>query len=144
MDAQIFKDIEVSRLLDKVREYKEDSWRFVQICASTIESGVELLYSFSKDGILENLRLKIGEDTIIPSISSLFPAAFVFENETHDLFGVDIEGIAIDFKGNFYKVSIPTPMNPKSRAAIAAAKDAGKGSDRTDTATIPSASAEEN
>jgi ech hydrogenase subunit D len=74
--------------------------------------GVELLYSFSDGLELENLSLVVNTDTAVPSITQLFPAAFFFENEVHDLFGVTFTGISIDFDGAFYTLSIPTPMNP--------------------------------
>ena len=44
----------------------------------------------------------------------------MFENEAHDLFGVDIEGIAIDFGGNFYALAQKEPMtiiSPEQKAA---------------------------
>jgi hypothetical protein len=85
-----------------------------------VADGVELLYSFSKNEPLENLRLIVAADDSLASISDLYFNAFVFENETHDLFGVQFEGIVIDFGGKFYAVSVPTPMNPSSKAAAGA------------------------
>ncbi len=58
--------------------------------------------------------------TTVPERHRQFLAAFVFENEVHDLFGVDIEGIAIDFGGNFYAVAQKEPMtiiSPEQKAA---------------------------
>lgn len=114
-------------------EKKSCGWRFVQILATKTDEGIDLVYSFMKDGVLENLVAAITPDTVVPSITDRFLAAFVFENEIHDLFGVNIEGIAIDFKGNFYKLAQKEPMtimSPEQKAArdkaakIAAAKAA--------------------
>ncbi len=61
----------------------------------------------------------------MPSITDRFLAAFVFENETHDLFGVDVQGIAIDFGGNFYALAQKEPMtiiSPEQKAAREKAK----------------------
>ena len=75
----------------------------------------------------------------VPSISDVFLEAFVCENEIHDLFGVSIDGIAIDFLGNFYQLSTEKPMTiispeqlaerEKQRkiAAAKAAKEAEEG-----------------
>lgn len=114
-------------------EKKGCGWRFVQILATKTDEGIDLVYSFMKDGALENLVAAITPDVVVPSITDQFLAAFVFENEIHDLFGVNIEGIAIDFKGNFYKLAQKEPMtimSPEQKAArdkaakIAAAKAA--------------------
>ncbi|MDR3052589.1 MAG: NADH-quinone oxidoreductase subunit C [Coriobacteriales bacterium] len=123
MDPQVFIEIDSAQLRQKVQSYKDSGWRFVNICGTTIKDGVELLYSFSKGEAFENLVLNVTNDAVLPAISDIYFNSFVFENETHDLFGVTIEGIAIDFGGNFYTVSVPTPMNPHSSAALAAAAD---------------------
>jgi ech hydrogenase subunit D len=46
----------------------------------------------------------------LPSISSIYLCAILYENEIHDLFGVQVAGIAIDFKGKFYKTAIKFPF----------------------------------
>ena len=46
----------------------------------------------------------------MPSISSIYLCAILYENEIHDLFGVQVAGIAIDFKGKFYKTAIKFPF----------------------------------
>lgn len=116
-EEQVFLRIEVDDLLNRVEAYHDDGWRFVQLCGTTLEDGaVEVVYSFFhlEQLKLENLVMDVALGTKVPSITDQFPAAFVFENETHDLFGVEFQDIAIDFKGRFYDVSVPTPMNPKS------------------------------
>ena len=72
----------------------------------------ELTYSFSDDAAraMTHLRVVVTQGQSVPSVSSLFPVAFMFENEMHDLFGIAIEGISIDFKGGFYHLHYPTPM----------------------------------
>jgi hypothetical protein len=120
---QTFIDISLDELREQVESYDRLGWRFVNICGSTVGGGVELIYSFSKDLPLDNLRFTIDAETTIPSISDRFPNAFFFENETHDLFGVKFSGISIDFDGAFYTVAVPTPMNPGSTEAHHAAAE---------------------
>ncbi|MDR2109467.1 MAG: NADH-quinone oxidoreductase subunit C [Coriobacteriales bacterium] len=130
MNPQVFKDIEPAQMRAEVESYHSRGWRFVQICGSTLPEGVELLYSFSDGEPLENLRMVVDNGSELPSISDLYLNAFFFENETHDLFGVSFKGIAIDFGGEFYTVSVPTPMNPASaQAADFLAAGAGDTSD---------------
>jgi ech hydrogenase subunit D len=51
-------------------------------------------------------------DTEIPSITKIYPCAFLYENEMHDLFGIRIKDINIDYKGTLYKLARPKPFNP--------------------------------
>ena len=68
----------------------------------------------------------VTSDDVVPSITDQFLEAFVFENEIHDLFGVDIQGIAIDFGGHFYQLSVKEPMTVISPAQLAAREKAKK------------------
>lgn len=107
-------------------EKKADGWRFVQLLAVNTEEGIDLVYSFMKDDVLANHEVKgVKKGTVVPSITDQFLAAFVFENETHDLFGVEISDIAIDFGGNFYALAQKEPMtiiSPEQKAAREKAK----------------------
>lgn len=113
-----FITVELDQLFETVALYHEKGYRFVQICATTLESSCELLYTFiapdAVDGALIGLIVDVPDGMPAPSITELYPAAFVFENETHDLFGVDIYGINLDFHGEFYQVSQKFPMNPRA------------------------------
>lgn len=107
---------------------KADGWRFIQTHAVNGENGVDLYYSFMKDGLIENYRIAgVGKDDAVPSITDLFLAAFVFENEARELFGVDMRDIAIDFAGAMYAPAIDAPMtfiSPEQKAAKDKAKKA--------------------
>jgi len=64
-----------------------------------------------KDGLLDNAVIEaLPKDAEVPSITDLYLEAFVCENEIHDLFGITFKGLAIDFLGNFYRVSTDVPM----------------------------------
>ena len=106
---------------------KDGGWRFVQLLAVNTEDGIDLVYSFMKDNLLENHEIKgVQKGTTVPSITDRFLEAFVFENEAHDLFGVDVQGIAIDFGGNFYALAQKEPMTVISPAQKAARDKAAK------------------
>ena len=64
--------------------------------------------------ILERLHGTDGpplpEDQEISSITSIFPCAFIYENEMHDLFGIQIKMINIDFEGKLYRTAIEAPF----------------------------------
>lgn len=117
-----FEPLELDELTELKKRLKRQEYRFVQLLAINTDDGIDLLYSFMKDGVLCNYKIKsVKKGTKVPSITDEYLAAFVFENEAHDLFGVEIEGIAIDFGGNFYKVSENEPMTiitPEKKAEM--------------------------
>lgn len=147
-----FSPLTVEDLSATARARRADGWRFVQMLCVNTEDGIDMIYSFMKDALLENLTIKgVKKGTTIPSITDEFIEAFVFENESHDLFGVDIQGIAIDFGGNFYALSQKEPMtiiSPEQKAArdkaakIAAAKAEKEKRASTETASAAEADQE--
>lgn len=105
--------VAASDLLAKVRDLKSEGYRMLQICATKVSAGFEILYSFDKNHELTNLRLTVAEEEEVQSITSEYWPAFIYENEMHDLFGIKIKHNALDYGGHFFKVSEPTPWNPK-------------------------------
>ena len=98
-----YQEISIESLPELSARLKAEGHRFVQVLAVNTEAGIDVQYTFMKDGVLEVFTIKgVQKGMPIPSITDNFIAAFVFENEIHDLFGVEIRNIAIDFKGNFY------------------------------------------
>lgn len=125
--SQVFEPLALDSLHDFALSRKEDGWRYVQTLAVNKDDGVDLVYSFMKNGALVNSVISdVPRDAEVPSISDAFLAAFVFENEIHDLFGVRITDIAIDFEGNFYRVSEEYPMTIISPEQLAAREKAAK------------------
>lgn len=110
---QNFVAIEPAQLVDKVQDLKEDGYRLVQVCCTKISEGFELTYSFDKDHVLTNLRLVISEEEELLSLTGVFLAAFPYENEMQDLFGVKFKHMALNYGGHFFKVAQATPWNPK-------------------------------
>lgn len=135
MQKAIYTTIELDALLSHVQALKGAGARFVQMHAErNVDDGTyRLVYTFinvraaqeqiAQDGsyAIENLVVEgIDQYQEIPSISSYYPAVFPFENEAHDLFGLAITDMQIDFKGFFYQVSTAEPMSvitPEVKAA---------------------------
>ena len=107
---QDFQDVTADGLLPRVRELKADGYRLAQMCATKLEEGFQILYTFDKDHVLLNLRLIIPEEEEVQSITAEYWPAFIYENEMHDLFGVQIKMINIDFEGKLYRTAIETPF----------------------------------
>ncbi len=124
MDAQTFTPINVSELVSKVGELKNSGYRMVQICAAKVDQGLELTYSFDKEYGLVNLRFTLPSTEVeVPSVSGVYWNSFLYENELHDLFGIKVTNINVDYKGKFYKTSVKWPFNPEPKPAESAEKD---------------------
>jgi ech hydrogenase subunit D len=131
--AQTFETITCAALLEKVSELRKAGYRLVQISATRLPEHVELTYSFDRDRQLTNLRLQLPTaESRIPSISSIFWCAFLYENELHDLFNLQVDGMAVDFHGHLYETAVKFPFGStkppvaKPAPAPAAAQPASK------------------
>ena len=135
MQKAIYTTVGIDELLSHVQALKGVGARFVQMHAErNVDDGsYRLVYTFinvraaqeqiARDGnyAIENLVVEgIDQYQEIPSISSYYPAVFPLENEAHDLFGLAITDMQVDFKGFFYQVSTAEPMSaitPEVKAA---------------------------
>ena len=135
MQKAIYTTVAIDELLAHVQALKGAGARFVQMHAERCvdDGSYRLIYTFinvraaqehiAQDGsyAIENLVVEgIDQYQEIPSISSYYPAVFPFENEAHDLFGLAITDMQVDFNGFFYQVSTAEPMSvitPEVKAA---------------------------
>ena len=167
MQKAIYTTVGIDELLSHVQALKGVGARFVQMHAERCvdDGSYRLVYTFidvratqehiAQDGsyAIENLMVEgIDQYQEIPSISSYYPAVFPFENEAHDLFGLAITDMQIDFKGFFYQVSTAEPMSvitPEVKAArekamkvrAAAEAKARKAAAEKAVAAVPAAAA---
>jgi hypothetical protein len=85
---------------------------------ATAAPGVfEIAWAFARDREFETIREQITVGDAVPSISEFFGAAFLYENEIRELFGINITGIGLDLGGQLYKTVTKVPF---SHAAIKA------------------------
>lgn len=103
--------IEKNNLLGIVSDLFAEGYRLVQIGCTTLQSAYELNYSFDKEYHFKNLRITVTPEEEIQSISVIYPYAFLYENEIHDLFGLTIKNITIDYHGTLYRTAIRTPFS---------------------------------
>ena len=105
-----FISVDPKSVIDESQKLKFAGYHLIQQCATRIPDAYELIYSFGKDLEMKNLKITLPEDQEISSITSIYPCAFIYENEMHDLFGVQIKMINIDYKGKLYRTAIETPF----------------------------------
>ena len=128
--VQEFVPLQLEQLHREAAVLKTEGWRFIQTHAVNTDDGIDLYYSFMKDGKAVNYCVEgVQKGQQVPSITDLFLAAFVFENEARELFGVDMRDIAIDFDGAMYAPSESEPMtfiSPEQKAARDKARKAAE------------------
>ena len=106
-------DILPGELMAKALKMKTDGYRIIQICATRVSGGYELFYSFGMEYEMVNLCFSVGDAQEVISISGIYSPAFLYENEIRDLFGVNIQMINMDYKGNLYRLAQKAPFSNK-------------------------------
>jgi ech hydrogenase subunit D len=108
---QVIEPIAVDALVPRTAAFRADGYRFVQIAATRLHDKVELTYSFDKAGALVSLRLDLPPaGARVPSVSGVYGCAALYENEVHDLFNVQVDGMAFDFHGHLYTTAVKYPF----------------------------------
>ena len=101
--------------LDEVRSVAKrmfaGSWRLVtQTANDRGDEGVDILFHYDKDLEEQHFRLTVPKGTVIPSISGIYFAALLVENENRDLFGLEYEGLVLDFNRTLYLEEAGDPI----------------------------------
>jgi len=114
--------------LARVGEYHKNGWRLAIINATTVPSpdevtpGVfEISWGCAHELEFETIRETVTTADEVPSVSEFFGAAFLYENEMRELFGINVTGIGLDLGGQLYKTSVKIPF---SHAAVKARLEA--------------------
>jgi NADPH-dependent glutamate synthase beta subunit-like oxidoreductase len=88
----------------RLNELKAQNARFQTI--TTLDHGEELevIYNFERGTDEVNLHVRTPKKEPIPSITGVFPSAFIAENEVQEHFNVKVSGINVDFGGRMMKI----------------------------------------
>lgn len=105
------EEINPSELLDVVTRIHHDEWRLIQICATKVaDDTYEILYTFGRAYDWKNIRITVHGEDKVSSITSIYEVAYLYENEIHDLFGIEIDMMNYDFGGKLFRTGVPTPF----------------------------------
>ncbi|MCU0631776.1 MAG: NADH-quinone oxidoreductase subunit C [Methanolinea sp.] len=116
IEEQTTTVIERDHLIGRVEEFKKQGYRLVQMSCTKVGDLYEINYSFDLNYQFRNLRIVMDGQTEIASISGIYWGAFVYENEMHDLFGIRVVGMNVDFGGNLIRTAKKNPFaNPTFR-----------------------------
>src|SRR5512139_3000842 len=117
IEDQEMVSVDKKELVGAVAGLRAMGYRLVQIGCTTGADNYEMNYSFDRDYRFKNLRFTVKTGEEVPSISALYWNAFLYENEIHDLFGIPITNIVIDYRGTLYRTRIPTPFKTAVKPA---------------------------
>jgi ech hydrogenase subunit D len=123
VEEQEMVSIDKKELVGAAAELQASGYRLVQIGCTTLADEYEMNYSFDRDYRFKNLRFKAKAGEEVQSISRIYWSAFLYENEIHDLFGIPITNIVIDYRGTLYRTRIPSPFGLPEKPA--GQKDSG-------------------
>jgi ech hydrogenase subunit D len=90
------------RIITQTRMLKDEGFRFVTMSSTDLGDSICVLYHLDKDLQLVNLKVEVPKGTRIPSICSVYASAVLIENEIKEHFGVEFDGLSLDFQGMLY------------------------------------------
>jgi ech hydrogenase subunit D len=95
-------EIPLDEVITQSRILKDEGFRFITMSSADLGESVCVLYHMDKDLQVRNLRVTVPKGKKIASIASVYSCAFLVENEIKEHFGVDFDGLPLDFQGMLY------------------------------------------
>lgn len=92
-------EVRSDELLNAVWARKQEGCRFITITCLSEDDGHALLYHFDRNYRIVHVKIKLRPHEPLRSISGLYLAAVLAENELQDMFGLTVHGMAIDYHG---------------------------------------------
>ena len=120
------RDVTNDNLLHEVALLRQRGSRLVTLTCLQAPEGHEILYHFDERYEMSHLRLRLPSGESLCSISSIYPAAMIAENEIKDFFGLSIAGLSVDFQGRLLLTEDAprAPMNTRCGMGIDARRPA--------------------
>ena len=103
--------ITLEEVRSSAKKMHDDGWRLVtHTVIDRGDEGFDILFHYDKDLVEKHFRLKVARGTVIPSTSDIYFAALLVENENRDLFGLEYDGLILDFNRTLYLDEADDPM----------------------------------
>ncbi|ADY56350.1 NADH dehydrogenase (ubiquinone), 30 kDa subunit [Syntrophobotulus glycolicus DSM 8271] len=111
IEVQNYLPVTASEIENRTKQYAKEGFRLIQMCCTKSATEMDIIYTFEKENYqMINLKMPVEVGDTIPSVSGIFLHAFLYENEIHDLYGVNVAGMAVDFKGTLYQTAVKHPF----------------------------------
>lgn len=116
-DIENVQVVSKEQLLEKVAQIAAQGGRFITTTCIDTGERFEVYYHFDRQMELTHLLVILDKEGVLPSITPVYFCAFVAENEMKDLFGVQIDGLMVDYQGRMLvSDELPTPPMRKDGA----------------------------
>ncbi|WP_018125730.1 NADH-quinone oxidoreductase subunit C [Desulfovibrio oxyclinae] len=91
--------VTIENVVSETMRMKNEGYRLVSMtCRQTGDGEAEIIYHFDRDLSLVHLRMSgVDLKQNVPSISGVFFAAIIGENEMRDQYDITFDGLALDF-----------------------------------------------
>lgn len=107
-----FPEIPLEQWVATAERHRAEGYRLVQMTGTARPDCIEIMISFAQERACANYRTFLPRDCPqLPSLSGVFLAAFTYENELKDLFGIAVPGLAVDYGGNFLRTKVKVPFS---------------------------------
>ena len=110
--------LSLEALVGEVAKIKVQGYRFVTL--SVVERDADILdifYHFDKNLTLKHFKLSVSKGIPVPSITPVYLAAFLVENEIQDLFGIRFNGLVVNYERTLY-LEPETKLTPFCRYTV--------------------------
>lgn len=101
------------QIVDEVKKLHNQGYRFIALTCEKEGDDYEFVYHFDLNYEITNLKILVKPGSTVKSISSVYLASFLIENEIQDLYGLTFEGLSINYGGNLLLL----PDGPKTPMA---------------------------
>ncbi len=114
------EEVAADALLARVKEFHDAGWRFVTATCLDRGERLEVNYHFDREFELRTVKTTVAKTEAVPSLTPVYLCAFLVENEMFELFGLKVEGMAVDFGGGLL-LAAGAPRTPMLKATPPAA-----------------------
>lgn len=111
------REVKVDEIEKEAKYYYDNGYRFITETCLEEDGKFKIIYTFEREYELENFHVYVNPVEEVPSISKIYFAALLVENEIQELFGVKFKNLAIDFEGLLF-LGEYAPISPQASIEI--------------------------
>jgi ech hydrogenase subunit D len=102
LDSTIVVESNSENIISETKKLKDGGFRLVTLSSADLGDSIDILYHFDHELDLVNVRVNVPKGKKTPSIASVYSCSVLVENEIKEHFGVDFDGLPLDFAGMLY------------------------------------------
>lgn len=111
------REVKIDEIEQTARYYHDNGYRFVTETCLEENNKFKIIYTFAKEYDLSSFHVYVDGTDEIPSISTVYFAALLVENEIHEMFGLNFKNLALDFRG-LLLLGEDSPISPQASIEI--------------------------